>query len=229
MGKRTFGAIIACALACVIAACGSSHGTTRTSLINATTPTTGKTATTASTPGTLTLGEKVPDPSALPQAGVSTTITPTGPTPTSTTTAPSTTSTAATVAIPPTGPLNASQFKAAANEICLYIDNKARSIGGAGATASSSAAIKLEALEVLSRQAASQLHSLAPRGPAAWQKKDDAFVKETDKEIAIGVLAEQDANVGDQSDYVKELDQLSKISKPVVAAGKALAPACAAG
>jgi hypothetical protein len=243
MGKRTFGAIIACALACVIAACGSSHGTTRTSLINATTPTTASTAATASTPGTLTLGEKVPDPSALPQAGTASTITPTGPTATSATPSPTTTSAtpsqsaaattpskpAPAVAVPATGPLNAAQFESAANAICLHIDTKARSIGGAGASASESAATKLDALELLSQQAVASLQTLAPRGSAASQRKDAAFVKETKKEIAIGVLAAQDATAGAQTAYGNELDQLSVISAPVIAAGKALAPACAEG
>jgi hypothetical protein len=230
MGRRTYGAIIACALACLVAACGSS-GHTRTSLINASVPTTASTATTASTPGTLTLGEKVPNPSALPEAGTASTITPTGPTATSATTARSPASAPApkAVAVPSTGPLNAAQFESAANTICLGIDNKARAIGGAGTTASESAATKLEALEVLSQRAVTALQALAPRGSAASQKKDAAFVKQTKKEIAIGTLAEQDAQVGDQSAYGKELDQLSVISGPVITAGKALAPACAQG
>jgi hypothetical protein len=223
MGVKRSGGIIALAIACGIAGCGSSHGTTRTSLIDAEAPTTARTA------GPLALGEKVPLTKSGKAPSTLTTITAPQVTTQSTTETTTTASSVPTGPIPLTGPLSAGKFEEAANKICEYIDVKARSVGGAGTSASLSAETKLDALELVSQEALSQLLALAPRGPASSQKRAAAFVKYVREQDAIGAKAAGDAGAGAQSSYTKELGQLSTIAEPVIDAGRALAPACAQG
>jgi hypothetical protein len=213
MRKTTISAVVAAA---ILAGCGSSHTSSRSSLISATVPSV------ATTGAAATVTSSAPATSTAPATATSSA-------PATPAQTPQATTPAKTIAVPSTGPLTAAQFKAAANTICTKTDTQARAIGPADSSPDSAAGVTLGKLEAISKRAVVALTTLEARGPAASVQQDREFIAFVEQQDAIGARAAHDADTGNAADYTKQLQKLSALAGDETAAGTALAPACAQG